>query len=59
MTEPLFMTPTDPSATVTQTEVQIWEKQVDEHVKRGTMLAENLKMAYSLIYGQYAATRCA
>jgi hypothetical protein len=32
--------------------VRIWEKQVDEHVKRETMLEENLKTAYSLIYGQ-------
>jgi hypothetical protein len=52
MTEPIFTVPTDPTATATRTEVRIWEKQVDEHVKRGTMLAENLKTAYSLIYGQ-------
>ena len=34
--------------------MRIWEKQVDEHVMRGTrrMLTENLKTAYSLIYGQ-------
>jgi hypothetical protein len=32
--------------------VRVWEKQVDEHVKRGTMLVENPKTAYSLIYGQ-------
>jgi hypothetical protein len=32
--------------------VWIWEKQVNEHVKRGTMLSENLKTVYSLIYGQ-------
>jgi hypothetical protein len=52
MAEPIFTVPTDPSATVMRTEVRIWEKQVDEHVKRGTMLAENLKTDYSLIYGQ-------
>jgi hypothetical protein len=28
------------------------KKQVNEHVKRVTMLAENLKTAYSLIYRQ-------
>jgi hypothetical protein len=39
--------------------VRIWEKQVDEHMKRGTMLMENLKTAYSLIYGQNnAVTHC-
>jgi hypothetical protein len=30
---------------------------VDEHVKRGTMLAKNLKTAYSLIYGQSSKSR--
>jgi hypothetical protein len=52
MAQPVFTVPTDPIATVMQTEVGIWENQVDEHVKRGTMLAKNLKTAYSLIYGQ-------
>jgi hypothetical protein len=50
--EPTFTEPTDPEATVTQTQVRIWGKQVNKHVKRGTMLAENLKTAYLLIYGQ-------
>jgi hypothetical protein len=47
LAEPTFVEPMDP-----RTQVRIWEKQVDEHVKRGTMLTENLKTAYSLIYGQ-------
>jgi hypothetical protein len=52
MVEPVFMVPMDLDAMATWTEVQIWEKQVDKHVKRRNMLAKNLKMAYSLIYGQ-------
>jgi hypothetical protein len=52
MADPMFTEPTDPPATATCTQVRIWEKQVDEHVKRSTMLLENLKMVYSLIYGQ-------
>jgi hypothetical protein len=52
MAEPTFAEPTDPVATATRTQVRIWEKQVDEHVKRGSMLTENLNTAYSLIYGQ-------
>jgi hypothetical protein len=32
--------------------VRIWEKQVNKHVKHGTMLLKNFKIAYSLIYGQ-------
>jgi hypothetical protein len=52
MAEPTFTEPTDPDATATRTQVRNWEKQVDEHVKRGSMLTESLKSAYSLIYGQ-------
>jgi hypothetical protein len=39
--------------------LNLGEKQVDEHVKRGIMLAENLKTAYSLIYGQCSNAMCA
>ena len=49
---PVFPEPTDPPIGATCTQVHIWEKQVDEHVKRDTMLGENLKTAYPLIYGQ-------
>jgi hypothetical protein len=49
---PTFPEPVDPPAGATRTQERIWEKQVDEHVKRGNFLVENLKMAYSLVYGQ-------
>jgi hypothetical protein len=44
--------PTDPAANATRTDTRIWEKGVDEHVKRKTMLTENIKTAYSLLLGQ-------
>jgi hypothetical protein len=52
MAEPTFTEPTNPDATATRTQQRIWKKQVNEHVKRCNMLAENLKTAYSLFYGQ-------
>jgi hypothetical protein len=52
LSEPTFAKPTDPAANATRTDVLLWEMQVDEYVKRKTMLRENLKTAYSLIYGQ-------
>jgi hypothetical protein len=53
LAEPTFTEPMDLDATATRTQVRIWEKQVNEHVKSGNMLTENLrKTTYSLIYGQ-------
>ena len=49
---PVFVEPLDPPADATRTQVRMWEKEVDEHVKRQIILSENLKSAYSLIYGQ-------
>jgi Zinc knuckle len=49
---PTFCEPENPLADATQTRVRIWEKEVNEYVKRGILLSENLKTAYSLIYGQ-------
>jgi hypothetical protein len=42
----------DPATDASWTQVCIWEKQVNKHVKRLTMLTENLKTAYLLVYGQ-------
>ena len=35
--------PDDPPANATRTQVRIWEKQVDEYVKRDNYLKENIK----------------
>jgi hypothetical protein len=37
----------------------MWEKRVDELVKKETLLEENLKTAFSLIYGQCSDDLCA
>jgi len=51
--EPIVLeTPEDPLTTATRTEIRIWEKLVDEYVTRRTLLRENIKTAYSLIWGQ-------
>jgi hypothetical protein len=44
--------PDDPEDSATKTELRIWEKRVDDYVKRETTTLENLKTAYSLIWGQ-------
>ena len=44
--------PDDPPANATRTQVRIWEKQVDEYVKRDNYLKENIKTLYSLVWGQ-------
>ena len=49
---PAMVEPTDPTAAATMTQLRIWEKKVDEHVKRETYLVENMKTIYSLVWGQ-------
>jgi hypothetical protein len=49
---PVTVEPTDPTAAATMTQLRIWEKRVDEHVKRQTYLVENMKTVYSLVWGQ-------
>ena len=44
--------PTDPPDGATKTQTRIWEKQVDEYVKRETYMHENIKTLYSLVWGQ-------
>ena len=44
--------PEDPPTGATRTENRIWEKEVDEHVKRITYLKENIKTLCSLVWGQ-------
>jgi hypothetical protein len=44
--------PEDPPNNASCTEIRIWEKFVDEFVTRKTILQENRKKTYSLIWGQ-------
>jgi hypothetical protein len=48
----IIQLPEDPPENATRTEIRIWEKSVDDYVKRRTILAENIKTAYSLMWGQ-------
>ena len=41
---PIINEPSDPPAGATRTQERIWEKQVDEYVKRSTHLNENIKI---------------
>jgi hypothetical protein len=47
-----FAMPEDPPDNASKTELRVWEKTVDDYVTRTTALKENLKSAYSLIWGQ-------
>ncbi len=44
--------PTETPTSATKTKTQIWEKEVDEYVKKKSFLDENLKTLYSLVLGQ-------
>jgi hypothetical protein len=44
--------PEDPDDNATKTQIRIWEKKIDDYVKKETITKENLKTAYSLIWGQ-------
>jgi hypothetical protein len=44
--------PNDPPEDATRTGIRIWEKSVNDYVKRKITLTENIKTAYSLIWGQ-------
>ena len=48
----VFDTPKDPPETATRTETRIWEKTIDEHVKKLTHISENNKTLFSLAWGQ-------
>jgi hypothetical protein len=44
--------PYDPASSATKTERRIWEKEVDESVRKKAYLDKNLKTQYSLVRGQ-------
>ena len=49
---PTIVMPADPGSNASATEKRIWEKQVDGYVKRLEQLDDNIKMLYSLVWGQ-------
>jgi hypothetical protein len=44
--------PADVPSTATKTETRIWEKKVDEYVRKISQIEENMKTLYSLVWGQ-------
>jgi hypothetical protein len=44
--------PADTPAEANRTELKIWGKRVDKFVRRETQLEENMKTAYTLVWGQ-------
>lgn len=44
--------PTKPAAPATRGQMLLWGKKLDELAKRDMMLDDNIRKAYSLIYGQ-------
>jgi len=49
---PTIAQPADPPEDAGRTTIRIWERSVDEHVKRLTGLEENVKSLFSLVWGQ-------
>ena len=49
---PVLTIPKDPADDKSKTPTRIWEKEVDEYVKRKTYLADNMQTVYSLVWGQ-------
>ena len=52
LSRPTLTPPEDHAEGAGKTEVRIWEKTVDEHVKRIIHLDENIRTLYSLVWGQ-------
>jgi hypothetical protein len=52
LTTPVIPEPEDPDDANNRLQMRLWEKQVDEYVKKGTWLAEHVKSLYSLVWGQ-------
>jgi hypothetical protein len=44
--------PSNPPLESTRINIRIWEKRIDDYVKRETSCKENIKTTYSLIWGQ-------
>jgi len=49
---PIRTEPNDPPAGATKTQERIWQKLVDDYVKQGVSMRDNLGMLFSLVWGQ-------
>ena len=50
--KPILPVPDDPPTGATVTQIRIWERRADAHVKAEVTLESDLKKVYSLLYGQ-------
>jgi len=55
---PILPWPEDPDEDAARNEVRICEKSVDDYAKGKTILSENAKPAYSLVWGQWSNVMC-
>lgn len=52
LSRPTIAPPADHREDAGKTEIRIWEKTVDEHVRRLSALESNIQILYSLVWGQ-------
>ena len=52
LTPPHFEEPEEPEEPATKAQTRIWEKRLDEHVKRMNTYVDNMKTLYSVIWAQ-------
>ena len=50
--KPTIDKPDDPPTGATNTDMKIWEKEIEDYVRRKNQLNENIKTLYSLVWGQ-------
>ena len=52
LVKPVFTLPTDPSATASESERELWKIEINAYHKRQVALAENIRRLFSLVIGQ-------
>lgn len=49
---PIFAIPPDPAEDAGRSDIRIWEKEIDDYVRRKNTFTENMKSAFSVVWGQ-------
>lgn len=52
---PMFDKPPNPEEDAGRSDIRIWEKEIDDYVKRKNTFKENMKSAFSVVWGRNAA----
>ena len=58
LTVPTYTLPANPLKDASKATIRVWEKEVDDCIKKKKTLKQNLKTTYSLIYGQCTDALC-